>query len=113
MILAKLDTVVEFDSDSLYYSTEVNDMMITFEGSLICDGYMDLLFTVDGTLERLELPKRDKLVITRWLLACWKDALSKHSKFSCCATNDDKTGWREAMYKKLGFVREGEAMVYN
>lgn len=108
-----LNTTVEITAEDIYFMTEVNDMMITFEGNLICDGYMDLLFTVDGSLERVELPKRDKLAITRWLLECWTVARQQHDKFSCCATDDDSTGWRAKMYTKLGFTQEGEAMIYN
>lgn len=106
-------TEFEYDVDSIYFSAEIADMTITFEGNLICDGYMDLLFTVDGTLERLELPKRTKLAVTKWLLGCWAVAKTHHTKFSCCATDDDGSGWREAMYSKLGFVRESDAMIYN
>lgn len=106
-------TIIEIDNTSMYFETEINEHVVTFEGNLICDGYMDLLFTVDYTLERVDLPKRDKLAITKWLLSCWKIALQHHQKFSCCATNDDGSGWREKMYSKLGFIREGEAMIYN
>lgn len=107
------NTIQEIDADSIYFETEIDDMIITFEGNMICDNYIDLLFTVDGSLERVELPRRTKLAITRWLLECWAVATAHHDKFSCCATDDDGTGWRAKMYSKLGFVREGDAMVYN
>ena len=106
-------TITDHDTDSLYYEVELYGHSVTFEGNLICDGYINLLFTVDYTLERVELPRKEKVAITRWLLECWKDALTRHNKFSCSATNDDGSAWRESMYSKLGFIKEGDAMVYN
>ena len=109
--ITRLSTTVETDEGGLWFTSEINDMMITFEGNYY-DGYLDLLFTVDGTLERVELSKKEKLAISRWLLACWNIALTKYDKFSCCATDDDGTGWRAAMYTKIGFKQVNDYMVY-
>lgn len=112
-IIGRQETFIDYDVNSLTYDCEIEGHIVMFEGYLDSDtGYMKLLFSVDGTLERVDYSKSTKVAISRWLVACWKDALTKHSKFSCCATDDDGTGWRAAMYSKLGFVHQDGAMIY-
>ena len=104
-------TTVDFDTDSIVYECEIDNNFVTFEGFDGDEG-VNVLFTVNGTLARCDLPKLTKLAISRWLLACWTDIITKFDSFYCCPVEDGDGDWRAKYYSKIGFVSQGGYMTY-
>ena len=111
LVLGRQLTVVDHDEDSVYYDCEIDGNIVTFEG-IEGDEGVNVLFTVNGTLARCDLPKLTKLAISRWLLACWADMITKFDSFYCCPVKDEDGDWRAKYYKKMGFVSQGGYMTY-
>ena len=109
-VIGRLETNVEISKYNSHriYSTRVGTHTVTFTFSGDIGSTCDVDFTVDYSFDRPNLPKREKVAITRWLLAIWKLECANYSKYVAIPagnTSDDGVQWRDGYYAKFGFVR--------
>lgn len=107
--IGRLETNVEISKSNSHriYSTRVGTHTVTFTFSGDIGGECDVDFTVDYSFDRLDLPKREKVAITRWLLAIWKRECANYSVYKAIPAGNTENGvqWRDSYYAKFGFKR--------
>lgn len=108
-VIGRLNTNVEISKYNSHriYSTRVGTHTVTFTFSGDIGGTADVDFTVDYSFDRPNLPKREKVAITRWLLAVWQRECANYSVYKAMPAGNTENGvqWRDGYYAKFGFKR--------